>query len=95
MPKVLVSRWRRKKPVYLSSPVKVRAADVEPTAHLNDVVVPVSANLEMSENAFGLGQTKYSIHKIVEVGEWFDKFGPKLALMCVKNSVHLEAEKYM
>ena len=53
MPKVLVSRWRRKKPVYLSSPVKVSAADVEPIAHLDDdVVVPVSGNLEVSENVF-------------------------------------------
>ena len=51
MPKVLVSRWRRKKPVYLSSPVKVRAADVDPTAHLDYEVVPVSAKLVVSENA--------------------------------------------
>ena len=44
MPKVLVTRWRHKKPVYLSSPVKVRATDVEPTANLDDVSVPLSAN---------------------------------------------------
>ena len=28
-------------------------------------------------------------------GEWFVKFGPKLELMCFKNSVHLGAEKYL
>ena len=31
MPKVLVTRWKRKKPVYLSSPLKGPAKDVEPT----------------------------------------------------------------
>ena len=45
MPKVLVSRWKRKKPVYLSSPVKVRATDVEPTANVDDLVVLVSENV--------------------------------------------------
>ena len=46
MPKVMVSRWRRNKPVYLSSPVKVRAPDVEQTSHLDDVLIPVSANIK-------------------------------------------------
>ena len=31
----------------------------------------------------------------LRVGEWFVKFGPKLELMCFKNSVHLGAEKYL
>jgi len=31
----------------------------------------------------------------LRVGEWFVKFGPKLELMCFKNSVHLGAEKYV
>ena len=31
----------------------------------------------------------------LRVGEWFVKFGPKLGLICFKNSVHLGAEKYL
>ena len=52
MPKVLVTRWKRKKPVYLLSNVKSPATDIEPTANIYDVVAPVSENVEVtvSEN---------------------------------------------
>ena len=67
MPKLLVTRWRRKKPVYLSSPVKVRATDVEPTLHLDDVVVPVSANVEftVSENVLPVSDDMLSVKQKV------------------------------
>ena len=42
---VLVTRWQRKKPVYLSSLVKVRTTDEEPIANVDDVVSPVSENI--------------------------------------------------
>ena len=45
MPKLLVTRWRRKKPIYLSGPEKVRATDVEQLANVDDLVVAVSENI--------------------------------------------------
>jgi len=41
------------------------------------------------------GEQHSTIQKTAEFGEWFVKFGPKLGLICFKNSVHLGAEKYM
>ena len=51
MPKLLVTSWTRKKPIFLSSRVKIRATVVEQLANVDDVVVPVSENVVFSVSA--------------------------------------------